>query len=178
MMSKICGFTLTELLVTVLIVGILTVSAAALYTRAVERSRAAAVLPVLRAFHNALDAQILAGIGGEIDFLGMTGGDGGILPVDVKCSTPSEERWCYGRDFSYHVWCTNMGCFTSVARLGSKPDCDEYYLFSRKPFVPEWEDHPVGEWRHFCKFHTAKGRSLCKSLESQGWIIGDESYAC
>jgi len=174
-MNKTGGFTVIELLAAVLIIGILTAAAVPLYTRAAERSRAAGVLPVLRALHNALDVQILSGIEEqEIDFLGMTGGNGGILPVDIKCSTPSEDQWCFGRDFSYHVWCTELGCFTAVERLSKTNGWEDYRLFSRKPFVNEWEDGPVGEWRHFCAFHTDKGRALCKSLENQGWIVENE----
>lgn len=177
-MNQIRGFMLVELLAAVLMIGILTAAAVPLYTRAVERSRLAGVLAVLKTFHSALDVQMLEGVSREIDFVGMKGGNGGILPVELKCSTPSEDKWCFTRDFSYHIWCTELACFTAASPLPVKrkhiSGMSDYHLFSRKPSAPEWEDHPVGEWRHFCAFHTKKGRAICKSIEKQGWTVENE----
>ncbi|MBQ7907889.1 MAG: prepilin-type N-terminal cleavage/methylation domain-containing protein [Elusimicrobiaceae bacterium] len=54
------GFTLIELLVVVLIIGILSSVALPQYTKAVEKSRAATVIPLVRAVRDAQDRYYMA----------------------------------------------------------------------------------------------------------------------
>lgn len=59
-MLKKAGFTLTELLVVVLIIGILSAVALPQYQKSVDKSRAAALWPVIKAVHQAYAACLLA----------------------------------------------------------------------------------------------------------------------
>ena len=58
--GKNAGFTLIELLVVVLIIGILAAVAMPQYTKAVEKSRAAQALPLLKSFGQAYQAYYMA----------------------------------------------------------------------------------------------------------------------
>lgn len=66
--GRLGGFTLIELLVVVLIIGILSAVALPQYTKAVKKSRAAGVLPTLRAVLEAGMAYNMANPGtGEVN---------------------------------------------------------------------------------------------------------------
>ena len=91
------GFTLIELLVVVLIIGILSAVALPQYTKAVEKSRAAEALQILRYMHQQKEIYKLSG--GED--AGVSNEDVGIeLGSNFNCMFEDEEiccnkHWCY-----------------------------------------------------------------------------------
>lgn len=170
------AFTLIELLVVVLIIGILTAIALPQYRKAVEKSRAASVLPMIRALRDSLDEQILSGISdNHLDYVGGTETGKNILIAEPSCVFSEEDEHCYGKDFSYRVWCSELGCFVAVLRRSSPEEESSYGLLSRK-VLTDWNDYPVGIWEGDCMAHSDLGYTVCKSLENLGWKLSDERY--
>ena len=170
------AFTLVELLVAMLIVGILVVIALPQYKKAVEKSRAASVLPAIHALRQAVDEQILSNgsYSKEMNFIGE-GHDGHNHPLSTSINcTLSGNNSCYDKYFRYNVWCAEQGCFIAVIRMSaSKSDQDDYSLLSRK-VLTDWNDYPKGIWESDCMAHSDVGYAVCKGIQSQGWKLSDE----
>lgn len=171
------AFTLIELLIIVLIIGILLAIALPKYRMAVERSYVTTVLPIMQNLRNSLDEQILVGMAEhQLDYIGgdQTGKD--ILISEPSCTFSTEDEHCYAKHFSYRVWCSEYGCFIAVIRRNSSEEKDLYSLLSRKILI-DWNNYPLGIWEGYCMAHSDVGYSVCKSLENNGWKLFDERYA-
>lgn len=175
-MKQVHGFTLLELLVAVLIIGILSAVAVPQYRNAVEKSRVASALPTLKALRDSLDEQILAGMNERhLDYLGGTETGRGILMAEPSCTYSPEEERCLAGPVSYGAWCSEVGCFVSLVRKDIGADHDLYSILWRK-VLTDWNDYPIGVWEGYCMAHSDVGYAVCKGLAPAGWSVLDERY--
>jgi len=159
------GFTLVELLVVVLIIGILAAVALPQYNLAVEKSRAAEALVILK---NAQQAMI-------VDYL-EKGSNEASAPQDILEFSGGEwaeslEAFCtknFNYDFGDETWLSAdriLNASGICPLIGSTP----YALVLQTPFAGEgWENGK------YCYAFDNLGYKVCKSLGSQGFKLEDE----
>ena len=151
------GFTLIEMLVVVLIIGILAAIALPQYRKAVEKARAT------EAFIN------LSSLEKAIDLWKLTNGtptsnqwkliEEGALDIEFSCLSFDNDHCCLTNNFRYWAECaTNGNCEVGTYRINSST----YY-----PLVA-WRDAD-GNWTRKCGYFDDSGKSICKTLEDQGW---------
>ena len=171
------GFTLIELLVAFVIIGILIAIAWPQFIFAIERSRAASVLTTMHHLQNALDDQILQGLNERhLDYIGGNELGRKLLLTTVNCKLSSADedyQRCFADNFSFRVWCSELGCFISAVRGPLRND--DYALLLRK-VLTNWNNYPIGVWDKDCMAHSDRGYKICKSLEQSGWATSDERY--
>ena len=98
--KKNAGFTLIELLVVVLIIGILSAVALPQYQKAVEKSRAAEAVQLLRYMHQQGELCILAN--GEQACNQVRNEEAGIeLGAGFECTFNGDEEVCCNKDWCY-----------------------------------------------------------------------------
>lgn len=148
------GFTLIELLVVVLIIGILSAVALPQYQTAVEKSRAAEALVIVRALINAQELYRLSN--------GVYSNDINDLDVEVP-GEDSSHAWLSRRRskwFSYAV--RAVGPETVIANR--IPEGNLYTFLYNGDYV-------------FCRGFSAAGKRLCKSFGGEKVTDGSfESY--
>ncbi|MDD7578727.1 MAG: prepilin-type N-terminal cleavage/methylation domain-containing protein [Elusimicrobia bacterium] len=145
------GFTLIELLVVVLIIGILSAVALPQYTKAVEKSRAAEALAVVRTLRTAQEAYYLAN--------GSYTSEIKDLDVDVPGSddvyggvSRRKTKW-----FSY----------------GLNPTAHKMIVANRLPEDKSYVFVYNGDYV-FCRGYSSAGKTLCKSFG--GEQVSDGGY--
>lgn len=161
------GFTLIELLVVVLIIGILSAVALPQYTKAVEKSRMVQALSLLQPLRQAVDAWVLGNGYSRVELVGHPSSvASGELDIDVEklANCQSGQDRCYGKDFSYDVWCYGTGCSISICREKSG---DSLYCLGNS------KSASTGAWSKICAANTDEGYSICTSLGSD-WELEDE----
>ncbi len=152
------GFTLIELLVVVLIIGILSAVALPQYTKAVEKSRAAEALQMLRYLHQQQQVCILEQ-GDNCDtrtFDSM----GAELPGGLTCHTDSDTETCCNKHWCYSSNGVSWGdrCAASVGNV----------LAARVDGIPgDWDNV---ERRYLLEYESCEGSAnaiVC--YESDEW---------
>ena len=158
---NIKGFTLIEMLVVVLIIGILAGVALPQYKKAVEKTHLAEALLTISSLQKSVDIYILSKgwpTGNSVvRFLNDNPND--LLDVDftqnLECSS-GEYGSCCSKYFCYTASCGNIACYVSATRtLGSEYSVTlSLYKSSRN-----WgKDCQYGlEWEWLCKYLESEG---------------------
>ncbi len=149
------GFTLLELLVVVLIIGILAAVALPQYQRAVAKSRLTEALLYLNTLEKAVDLYIMRNgiseeeVGEQLDF----------SKLDIEL--PS---------LTYHYVGT-FSCQTSNTCAQ-----EEIYPFSsgQEPYQLKDNRSSTGTWTRECDYFSSLGEYICLDLGKKGWEISDE----
>ena len=141
------GFTLIELLVVVLIIGILAAIALPQYQLAVEKSRAAQMLPIMRSVYNALALYKLEHgqyYKGDYDALSW---DDLVIPIpsgfetDARFSNTefwNDDWYCYpNEERNGYVYCDNNNRGYSLYMY--QPDDELYSEYAGKRTCSPWE---------------------------------------
>ena len=153
-MKNKLGFTLLELLVVVLIIGILASIALPQYRKSVEKSRLSEALINIKSIENAMSRLLLQKYFDE----------GVPTFEDLDIDFPGSEEDTYvTKDFIYYIYGNN----TFWSAIAARPN--SYTLKT------EMKSNII---QHVCYTHKTKmGRYICESLESQNWIYDDNSYS-
>jgi len=160
------AFTLIELLVVVLIIGILAAIALPQYQKAVDKSRVATILPLMRRWADAMALYKLEH--------GSYYSDSGVSAKDVGVSWPSD--WECADGFGYDLDCENelWNCFPNEENTGYvycsskwKAEGENFNIWITQP--DEDGGYPPG--KRFCDGNA----SFCKSLGGKE-IAGYEGY--
>ena len=106
------------MLVVVLIIGILTAFALPQYTKAVEKSLLASILPMVNAIQKELEMFFLSGGNSYLDYVGASESGKGVLMTESSCKTITIDgsAHCYGKNFSYSIWSSEYGYFLAFQR--------------------------------------------------------------
>lgn len=156
------GFTLVELLVVVLIIGILSAVALPQYTKTVEKARASEAVSTIYALEKAIDLWVLANGFPSTDNDTMIKDDE--LDISFSCDSFDSENCCLTKNFRYCPFCRGNGdCEVVTYRINSST----YY-----PLIA-WRDRD-GHWTHKCGYFDEPGKAACKGLESHGWETEEE----
>ncbi len=177
------GFTLMELLVVVLIIGILAAVALPQYNKAVEKSRTVEAITIMNSIQKAIDLYVLEHGYQTVELVGLADGESGGKPtgeLDIDIESMMDcNSWdgdaCASKDFAYNATCmaNYSSCHISAFRLknpvGYNGDNEEYELYMTK------RASNGGKWEKKCrpKSDFPYSEKLCRSLEAQGWQYDD-----
>ena len=158
------GFTLVELLVVVLIIGILSSVALPQYTKAVEKSRISEVLTRTSSLEKVMDLYVLENGYKNVSFFGKNAVN---TDIDVTIGLQQNSVGTDNMDskyFDYQGYCDDSRCYWTVARLSPG---GIYVLWA--------ERLEGGVWTHYCEFDEddSVAKTMCNQLFSQGWQQGD-----
>ena len=152
------GFTLIEMLVVVLIIGILAGIALPQYNRTVERTKLSEALMNFKVLEGAVERYLLVNdLPNDNIYLKD-------IPLDIELSGGEfdEEGISYfTKDFEYQLICDVLSCAIYAYR---RPYDYELYL----EIKPSWKSNPK-----CAATYTEKGKDICKYLETQGWQYSD-----
>ncbi len=163
------GFTLIEVLLVVLIIGILSAVALPKYTLAVEKARATEVLANIKVIEDQMKLYLMSSTADACfaDFttvdlgIKLEGGDDGGSDCQNFFGEYLSKYFSY-----YHPYIHDNGkMYIEVARLSDSP----YYKF----FVGGTPDNPI---RQCYTGQDTYGRKICKQLESLGWEYVDADF--
>ena len=162
------GFTLIELLVVVLIIGILAAVALPQYKKAVEKSRLAEGIMLIKTLNEQMDMYIMENgyPTSQVRFLGDNALD--VLPVTIRTSRRDHNIYHGGivqtNYFRYNAYCSVNFCDVIADRMN--PDgTDIYRLMTRKYANIKLQ---------ICtpKNNSIIGITICNFLHEKGWSIG------
>ncbi len=160
--NKNKGFTLIEMLVVVLIIGILAAVALPKYQVAVEKSKASEALINMQAIIGAVERNILV-VGTDVDCGLFSSFEN--LDIDLSGTTNTQE-YLYTDNFIYsREDCTGIyvyRCATNCKQMMDSIDRSNitYELWG---CYPSFGGCPFG-----CTGYNAKGERICKALEGLG----------
>ncbi|MBO7605504.1 MAG: prepilin-type N-terminal cleavage/methylation domain-containing protein [Elusimicrobiaceae bacterium] len=152
------GFTLLELLVVILIIGILASIALPQYNKAVEKAKVTEALMNFKTIKESVDRYILGHntFGGVIEL--------GTFPLDVELSGGEfRENIYYTETYEYHLSGASDQYEISIYTTSNT----NYYILNYNSDRKQKECHDGS---------TDMGKYICHYLESQGWEYNEGDY--
>ena len=164
------GFTLVELLVVVLIIGILAAVAVPQYNKAVEKSRVANAKIVLSSVAKAVDEYLLENglpSSGAVELLASSTSEDGktnMLSVDMEqgLDCASSKGICIGKDWGYDAYCHTTSCEVRAKRC-IQADCSDM----NKHYHVRWDyelNAGTGRWKKVCVWKDTLGKEMCTAI--------------
>ena len=157
------GFTLIELLVVVLIIGILSAVALPQYQKAVEKSRAAEALQMLRYMHQQKEIFGLERGKEEVHFtnedMGIEMGNGFNCEFDGNIERCCNKHWCYDNGGVN----TGYSCALFWNNVTAQRFNGEDYLYSL-----EYESSPCVESPRIVCYNGSTDKDWCKMFKGHG----------
>ena len=160
------GFTLIELMIVVLIIGILSAIAMPKYTQAIEKSRVSEALTMLNAIQKGVDIWLMENgyPNSTVELVGLSSAGDKLakqMVIDAENALNCTGDTCRGKFFEYDAYCYNSGC-TAYALSTTKA---EYSLYLEKS---------GRKWTKTYCYSNDLGRAICDSLSGQGWSEDDD----
>ena len=161
--GKISGFTLIELLVVVLIIGILSAVALPEYTKAVEKSRAAEAMTLLRSFVQAQKMYKLANTKYTSD---LTELDLQMPNIGEDNKSFSTKDWVFIMTMN-EVYPTRFSVFAARARNGQRIEAGDYHY----GILVRVEDDGSETWRCQQSSGNPYMPQVCKAIAGSDGVI-------
>ena len=167
--GHLAAFTLIELLIVVLIIGILAAIAVPQYNKAVEKSRAVEALTLINSLQKAVDVAILAGNldpNKDVEFFATAqeAEQHGSQLVTLDIDLPWDDNQ-KTKHFQYGITAINGGEARTIAAT----------RLEKENGVPIYEIYAYNNgtgWVRGCLYHYAhtsgRGKTLCESLQGMG----------
>ena len=157
------GFTLLELMVTVIIIGILSSVALPQYTRAVNKARLSEAVTNLAAIQRGMDLYCTQFRSGSATFLTSTGSR---LDIDFKDRLTCDGSGCSSKHFTYTGSCNPGSCTATVA-----PKSDSKWKAYMPTLTATRTPASSGlgaSWSRSCT-DGSKDANMCSSIKSAGF---------
>ena len=161
------GFTLIEMLVVFLIIGILAGVALPQYQKTVEKTHFAEALLNISSIQKSIDMYLLSNgypSSGSVHFLRED--NDAELELDIIQNMECGEYVCHTEKFCYGATCTKDECSILITPVHSQePLCgqgDNSYE------LDVWKEKDGEEWNKKCLYSSSK-EHICKYLESLGF---------
>ena len=163
------GFTLLELLVVVLIIGILSAIAIPQYKKAVEKAYLSEALANVSSIQKAMDIYVLAnGYPTDNSYVYFFNNNPtASLDLDFENTLKCSRYICYSDFFTYYGYCSKAECYIFIERRrrGSNNQStggeDLYDL-------DFWKGKNQNSWGKECNYNPSR-KYVCDFLESEGF---------
>jgi len=161
------GFTLVELLVVVLIIGILAAAALPQYRQAILRAQATEAVSTMGALERAYTACVS----------GKRGANPGCTADELGLAVTNTKIWNYTVSSTDLSNCGGSGTVATGARICAKPTEEGGGVTGSGVALPVLSAVPNGgSWSHYCNAPSGSmGEKVCSALSSSGYSGGGSS---